>query len=252
MASFAQVPRDEKRRIAGEVYDNLVARATTGSADSILDPFIAKSASVRDALATHVEDKSAAIAERHALLAENDADDDEVDRWYRHGYRYLEVEALREHAAEHVSIVALLKAAYPDGLAHVDDRVPDQNEEVRKTIAALRHPENAAALAAIQFPIGWIDAMELAVKKSDGSFAAYQAAIGQGSSAVAMGQNAEDAWVNWARGLSHAIALRSAGANIDVVEEGKRVLAPLSNAVRQLRSQAKTRATKKSQTTPTP
>lgn len=251
MASFSQVPRDEKRRIASEVYDNLVARSTIGPADSILDPFMARTATVREALTAHVEDKSAAIAERGALLAENDVDDDEVDRWYRHGYRYLEVEALREHAAEHASIVALLKAAYPDGLAHVDDRVPDQNDEVRKTIATLRHPENATTMAAIQFPATWLDALESAVKKSDASFAAYKAAIGQASSAVALGQDAEDAWVQWARGLSHAIALRSAGAATDIVEEGKRILAPLSNAVRQLRSQAKTRATKKT-TTPTP
>jgi len=222
-----------------------VARATSGPPDAIVDPFIAKSAAVRDALTAHVDDKSTAVAEGSALLAENDVDDDEVDRWYRHAFRYLEVEALRRHAPEHAAINALLAAAYPHGLAHVDDRIPDQNESVRQTLAVLRNPEYASTIAAIALPSVWLDALELAVKKSDASFAAYQAAIGQASSAVAMGRDAEDDWVEWARGLSHAIALRSTGADVDVVEQYKGLIAPLTNAVQHLRSQAKTRATKR-------
>jgi hypothetical protein len=247
MASLARIPRDEKRRIAAEVHDNLVARATSGPPDAIVDPFIAKSATVRDALATQVDDKSMALAERSALLAENDGDDDEVDRWYRHAFRYLEVEALRRRVPDHAAINALLTAAYPQGLAHVDDRIPDQNEMVRQTLTTLRNPEYASAVAAIGLPIVWLDALEWAVKKSDASFAAYQAALGQASSAVAMGRDAEDDWVEWARGLSHAIALRSNGADADVVEQNKALIAPLTIAVQHLRTQAKTRQTKRTQ-----
>lgn len=250
MASLSKLPRDDKRRIAAEIHDNLVARSTSGPADTLLDPFIAKTAAVRDALGVHLEDKSAALAERNALLAENDVDDDDVDRWYRHAYRYLEVELLRRHGPDDAAVEALMKAAYPDGLAHVDDRIPDQNGEVRKTIATFRNPEMAGILAAITLPLAWIDALEQAVKKSDASFAAYQTAMGQASSAVAMGRDAEDDWVEWARALSHAIALRSFGGNGEVVEEGKGILAPLTNAVRLLRTQEKTRATKKKPTTP--
>ena len=167
MASLAHVSRDEKRRIAAEIHDNLVARSTSGPPDSILDPFVGKTALVRDALATQVDDKSAALAERSALLAENDEDDDEVDRWYRHGYRYLEVELLRRHGADDAAVDAVLKTAYPDGLAHVDARIPDQNEEVRKAITTLRNPEVAETLAAIAFPMVWIDLLEKSVQKSD-------------------------------------------------------------------------------------
>ncbi len=248
MASLARIPRHEKRRIAAEIHDNLVARAASGPPDAIVDPFIAKSATVRDALATQVDDKSSALAERSALLAENDVDDDEVDRWYRHPFRYLEVEALRRHAPEHAAVNALLAAAYPHGLAHIDDRIPDQNEAVRDSLAALRNPEYASTIAAIGLPIVWLDSLDSATKKSDASFAAYQAALGQASSAVAMGRDAEDDWVEWARGLSHAIALRSNGATTDVVEQYKALIAPLTNAVKLLRTQAKTRATKKTQT----
>lgn len=244
MASFAKIPRDDKRHIAAKIHDNLANRATSGPADVIVDPFIAKSAVVRDALATQVDDKTNALAERSALLAVNDVDDDEVDRWYRHPYRYLEVEALRRHAPEHAAIDALLAAAYPHGLAHVDDRIPDQNEEVRQTLTTLRNPEYAPTIAAIGLPIVWLDSLDAAVKKSDASFAAYLAALGQASSAVAMGRDAEDDWVEWARGLTHAIALRSNGATTDVVEQYKALIAPLTNAVRHLRTQAKTRATK--------
>lgn len=251
MASLAQVPRHGKRRIASDIHDNLVARATSGPPDPILDPFITKSATVRDALAEQVDDKETAIAERPALHAETDINDDDVDRWYRHGYRYLEVETLRRHAPEHAAIEALLVAAYPHGLAHVDDRIPDQNEEVRKTILALRSPEHAQAVAASSLPLTWIDAMDAAVKKSDASFVAYQATFGQASSAVAMGRDAENDWVLWARALGHAIALRSSGADVDIVEEGKRLIEPLTIAVRHLRTQARTRETKrKNNTTP--
>jgi hypothetical protein len=245
MASFSQVPRDEKRRIVAEVHDNLVARATSGPVDTVLDPFITKSATLRDSLAEQVGDKSAAQAERAALLAESDVDDDEVDRWYRHGFRYLEVESLRRHAPEHAAIDALLTAAYPDGLAHVDDRIPDQNEEVRQALGALRHPEHAATVTTILLPVSWLDSLEAAVKKSESSFAAYQATFSQASTAVAMGRDAENEWVKWARALGHAISLRSSGADIDAVEEGKRLISPLTNAVRQLRSQARARATKR-------
>jgi len=247
MASLSRIPRDEKRRIASDVHDNLVDRATSGPADGILDPFIAKSAAIRDALAEHVGDKSAAIAERTALLAECDINDDEVDRWYRHIFRYLEVEALRRHAPEHALIDALLAAAYPIGLAHIDDRIPDQNEQVRKSLEALRNPEYSTTLTAILLPSTWLDALEAATKKSDGSFAAYQASIGEASTAVAMGRDAEGEWVLWARALGHAIALRSSGASGDIVEEGKRLLDPLNQAVRRLRSQARTRASKRDQ-----
>jgi hypothetical protein len=247
MASFKHVPRDEKRRIAAEVHDNLVARAASGAADPIVDPFIAKSAIMRDALAEQVDDKDAAVAERTAMLAESDVVDDEVDRWYRHTYRYIEVETLRRHAPEHAAIDALLTAAYRHGLAHVDDRIPDQNDEVRQTLIALRHPQHAATVTAILLPTVWLDALDAAVKKSDASFAAYQATFGQESTAVALGKDAENDWVQWARALSHAIALRSTGADIDVVEESKRLIAPLTNAVRLLRIQARARATKRKQ-----
>lgn len=251
MSTFVHVRRDEKRRIALEIRDNLAERAANGSPDGILDPFISKSAAVGDALAIQIEEKSAASAERTALLAENDADDDEVDRWYRHTFRYLEVESMRRHAPDHVAIVGLLTTAYPDGLEHVAARVPDENEEVRKALVVLGNPENAGTLAAIAFPTAWLEALDLAVKKSEASFEAYQAAIGDKSSAVAMGRDTEDDWVQWARAITHAIALRSSGANIEVVEEGKRLIAPLTNAVKQLRSEARARATRK-KNAPTP
>lgn len=245
MTSFAEVPRPDKTRVSSEIHDNLVARATSGPPDSLLDPFIAKTASVRDAVGAQVEEKSAALAEKAALLAANDIDDDEVDRWYRHGYYYLEVELLRRHGPDAAGVEALSKTAYPDGLSHVNDRIPEQNDEVQKTITAFRHPEVAGTLAAIAFPMVWLDSLDAAVQKSAQSFAAYEAAMGDASTAVAMGRNAEDDWVLWARALTHAIALRSSGASADVVEEGKRIIAPLTNAIRHLRTQAKTRATKK-------
>lgn len=245
MAGLNRVPRPEKKRVSTEIYDNLVARATSGPPDSLLDPFIAKTATVRDAVGAQVEDKSAALAEKAALLAANDIDDDEVDRWYRHSYYYLEVELLRRHGPDAAGVEALLKTAYADGLSHVNDRIPEQNDQVRKTITAFRHPEVAGTLAAIAFPTVWLDSLDAAVQKSALSFAAYEAAMGDASTAVAMGRNAEDDWVLWARALTHAIALRSSGASVDVVEEGKRIIAPLTNAIRHLRTQAKARATKK-------
>lgn len=119
------------------------------------------------------------------------------------------------------------------------------SQQVRKTLEALHNPEYTATLTAILVPSTWIDSLDAAAKKSDGSFAAYQASIGDASTAVAMGRDAEEEWVIWARALGHAIALRSSGATAEIVEEGKRLLDPLNQAVRRLRSQARTRATKR-------
>jgi hypothetical protein len=47
------------------------------------------------------------------------------------------------------------------------------------------------------------------------------------------------------RALDNAISLRGLGAGAVVVEEGKRLMAPLTIAVRLLRSEEKTRATKR-------
>jgi hypothetical protein len=245
MASFSQISREDKRRIAGEIHDNLVARAAAGPADTALDAMIPKFATSRDALTGHVDGKASAEASRALALVATDIDDDEVDRWYRHIYRYTEVESLRRHAPEHASIAALLSAGYPDGLAHVDDRIPDQNEVVRKTLVVYRDPKHAATLAAAAFPGSWLDLLEAAVAKSDASFAAYQATFGDASTAVTLGRDAEASWVLLARALAHTITLRSLGAEAGIVEEGKRLMAPLTMAVRLLRSESRSRATKR-------
>lgn len=250
MASFSQIPRAEKRRIASAIHDKLVARAATGQAEPALDTLIPKLAASRDGLAEQVDGKTSAEASRTALLAANDVDDDEVDRWYRHLYRYTEVESLRRHPPPDSSIDALLSAGYPDGLAHVDDRIPDQNEEVKKTLVAYRDPKYAATLAAIELPMSWLDRLDAAVAKSDASFAAYQATFSDASTAVSLGRDEEASWVLLMRALDHTIALRSLGADPGVVEESKGLIAPLRAAVRLLRSEARSRSTKREKKAP--
>ena len=245
MAGFSDIPRAEKRRIASELHDNLVARAAASPPDPLLDPMIAQLASSRDALADQVDGKTTAETSRTALLAQTDIDDDSVDRWYRHIYRFTEVEALRRHLPEGASIDALLSAGYPDGLSHVDDRIPDQNEEVKKTLLVYRDAKYADTLKVMDFSAIWLDYLEAAVQKSEASFAAYQATFGDASTAVSLGRDAEANWVVLMRALDNAISLRGLGAGAAVVEEGKRLMAPLTLAVRLLRSEEKTRATKR-------
>jgi len=245
MASLSHLSRPEKRRIASEIHDNLVTRKANGDPDPLLDPFIPKLAGSRDNLGEQVDEKMTALAQRAAALTTADIDDDEVDRWYRHLYRYTEVESLRRHAPEHASIEALLLAGYPEGLAHVDDRIPEQNDQVRRTLAAYRDLQHAHTIAAIKLPVAWIDALETAVAKSDASFAAYQATFSDASSAVALGRDAEADWASVMRGFDHAIGLRSMGASTSTIEESKRLIAPLANAIRLLRTESRTRATKR-------
>lgn len=250
MASLSQIPRDEKRRIADETQALLVARAANAPPDPILDPFIPRTAAVGNALATRVEEKTAANAERIALLTQCDIEDDEVDRWDRHIYWYIDTETLRRHAPRHAAIVALKNAAYPNGLAHIDDRIPDQNESVRATSAVLGHPDHADVIADIQLPSAWIGSLDIAVKKSEACFTAYQAAMGDGTTAVALGKDAESDWVSWARAISHAIALRTSGIDHAEAEAIQQLIAPLTNAVRLLRAHAKARATRRKSATP--
>lgn len=221
MASFAEIRREEKRRIAAEVHDNLIARAAKGPPDALLDPFIARTAASRDALGEQVQGKAEANAQRAGKLAQADIDDDEVDRWYRHIYRYTEVESIRRHAPEHAAIDALLVAGYPNGLSCIDDRIPDQNDEVRKMLAAYSAPEHTSTIVAMKLPKEWIDFLFTAVAKSDASFSAYQATLSDASSAVALGRDEEAIWVQLMRALSHAIGLRAADAAPDVAEEGE-------------------------------
>lgn len=256
MAGFSQISREDKRRIASEIHDLLVARAKASPPEPLLDALIPRFAASRDALAGQVDGKANAEASRSALLATNDVNDDDVDRWYRHIYRYTEVESLRRHAAEHVSIVALLAAGYPEGLGHVDDRIPDQNQEVRKALVVYRDPKYAATISSMELPLVWLDSLETAVGKSEASFAAYQTTFGDASTAVALGRDAEANWVLLVRAFDHTLGLRSLGADLSGIEEGKRLIAPLKDAVRLLRSESRTRATKRdkksSEEAPTP
>lgn len=245
MAALSHIPRDEKHRLASELHNNLEKRAQTGPAEPLLDAMIPKFAASRDSLAQHVSDKAGAEATRAALLAVCDTHDDDVDRWYRHIYRYIEVESLRRNTAAHASIEALLQASYPDGLEHVDARIPDQNDEVNKTITVLREAQHAQIAAAIELPLEWLTKLEAAVQQSEASYTAYQASFGESKSAVSLGRDAEAEWVELVRALDHAIAFRSIGAEAVVVEEGKRLIAPLKDAIKRLRSEAKSRATLK-------
>ncbi len=245
MASFTQIPRHEKKRIASELHDNFAARADQGPADTLLDPFIAKFAGSRDSLVEHVEGKSTALAQRAAVLSACDVADDEVDRWYRHLYRFIEVESIRRHNPHQLSISGLISAAYPDGLEHVDDRIPDQNEQVRRALIAFRDSQFADTLKGTALPLEWLENLDSAMQQSDSTFAAYQATFSDAATAVSLGRDAEAEWVQLARGVLSAIELRAMDGGADSAAEGKRLVAPLTDAIRKLRTESRTRATKR-------
>lgn len=60
---------------------------------------------------------------------------------------------------------ALHDAAFPDGLAHIDDPVPQENQLCRGAVTILRAPEHAPAIAAIGLPAVWLAALQKAEKE---------------------------------------------------------------------------------------
>ena len=247
MSDLEKIPRPEKLSIAKRILQSLQDRLTKGPKEPALDAFIPEVDDIVTRLNTHVTGTSTVKGDRAALLATADASDDEVDTWLRHIESYLDIEGRRRTGPNVARARALHEAAFPDGLAHVDDRVIDENNHCRDSIAVLRVPENVATLKAIKMPLTWVDAFEAAITKSDADNDALIKGRTAKSAHISHAQNVEEDWEDAMLRLRHNIAGRAKRSDIAKKTEGQTILAPLLAAVKKIRIDAAARATRRGQ-----
>ncbi|MDI1480157.1 hypothetical protein [Polyangium sp. y55x31] len=243
--SLNQIPRAQKRDIAKKIKENLGTRAANGPAEPALDIYISECTDVADALDAHVTGNVLAHAERAARLAQLEAADDEVDTWYRHIELYIGVESRRRVSANALAAAAVYAAAFPDGLAHVDDPIADENRVCREALLVLRAPEHAATLAAIELPPTWLGRWEAAINKSDALLAEVEKARTEKRVHVDAGRDAETEWVELMVRLRRYVASRAKRSDAARIQDGKKLLAPLLDAMAKLRAESAARATRK-------
>jgi hypothetical protein len=245
MSELSKIPRAEKLTIARRVHQALKSRLDDGPTEPALDAFIPELEAILARLETHVGGTSEIQGDRAALLTAADESDDDVDTFLRHIENYLLVEGRRRTGKNRARALSLHKAAFPDGLAHIDDRVVEENNHCRDSIRVLRVPENVETLNAIGLPIAWVDAFEAAVKKSDADNAALVQARTARSTSISQARDVEQEWEDMMRRLRHHIAGRARRDDVAKQAEGRKILDPLLFAVQLLRATAAARATRR-------
>lgn len=243
MTDLNRVPRAEKRDVARKLHDNLAQRLAKGPAEPALDAYIPELAAAVQALDAPIVGNLLADADRTARLAQLDRLDSEVDTSYRHIAGYVDVEAHRRVGPSVVHALALQKAAFPDGLAHVDDPVPDENRLCRESLTVLRSPEYAPTVAAIGLPTEWLNSWETWLGQSESIHGAIEQARTARKTHVSAGQDAEIDFVEICVRLRAYVGSRAARSDKPRVAEGKTLLAPLLDVVARQRATAAARAT---------
>ena len=244
-ASLHDLPRKRKQTIVQQIHDLLVLRKKKGPAEPALDGWIAPLAALSKGLAEHVEGKTAADADRRARQHALFVADVEVDTWLRHVEAYLRIEAHRAFGEHVAAAAALHEAAFPDGLAHIDDPPADENAHCRDSLAMFAAPGHAKTIAAIGLPKPWLTTLATALDQSDAAILAIAAAKDDGSSHVALGRDIEADWVDAMVRLRQYVSSRAAKSDVAARQEGKRLLRPLLDAIAGLRNVAATRATQR-------
>jgi hypothetical protein len=188
MTTIDKISRPEKLDIALKLHHNLATRAANGPPEPALDEYIVEVSDIISLLGAHVAGRDAANAAREIRLARVEKADIEVDTWLRHLEGFLFVEANRRGGPHVVECKRVYAAACPDGLAHVDDRVVEENAHCRVMLTALRSPEHAPVLSAIELPPSWLTRFDAAIGESEAAIDAVIAARDDRTTHVALGK----------------------------------------------------------------
>jgi hypothetical protein len=245
MASMNHVPRAKMPGVSAGISSQLVARKAEGPPEPGLDVFIDELDAVTGELGSHVTGKTEANAAREAYEDALDVADAKVDTWLRHTESYVDVEARDRRSPHAVAARALYDAAFPNGIAPIDDYVVDQNVYCRDAIAALRAPEHQATVAAIGLPTAWIDQFDAAVSASENAMNQLIAARGDKSAHVGLGRDAEVAWIDLMVRLRRYVASRAKRGDTAKQIENRKLLEPLLVVLQKLDAEAAARATRK-------
>jgi hypothetical protein len=250
LVTIANLPRPDMAKAGREITSLLQKRLAAGPPEPPLDAYIAELDPVLAALEQGVSGQSLAGSALKALLAKVEAADIDVDTWLRHHFYFISVEASRRGGAHVADARALEAAAFPDGLSHVDDYIPDENKLCRDTIAALRLPEHAGAVTAIGLPAAWTVAWEAALNESDAAFAAVQKTRTDKSIHVVVGQDAEVSFADVMFRLRRYVDSRASRSDKVKVAQGKALLAPLLDMLGKAKAEERARGTRKEHAKP--
>jgi hypothetical protein len=231
--------------IAMDIHDSLIEREKTGPAEPTLDAFIPDLKTLITTLQTHVTGRDLADAARESRIARAEAADVVTDTWFRHLEAFVHIEATRRAGTNVGAAHGLYNAAFPDGLAHVNDRIVDQNLHYRTTLNVLKAPEHAATITAIELPASWLATFEAALDESDAAIADVIKARGEKSTHVDLGRSAETEWVDLMVRLRKYIESRAKRTDVVRIAEGKILIKPLLDALQKLRTDAAARATRR-------
>lgn len=245
MIRITDLPRPVMRDVGRELIVGLTSRRDAGPEEPALDAFIPEMQGVVVRLDVHVEGGDMADAVKRAALARQELADCDVDTWLRHHESFFFVEASRRVGPVVEAAKAIHGAAFPDGLEIVDDYIPDENRACRTAIAVIRAPEHAATLAALRFPMAWLDAWEAALNESDAAFRDAEKARLERSQHIGHGQDAEADFADVALRLRRYVESRASRNDKERVAEGKRLLAPLLNAMKKAKAERLARATRR-------
>jgi hypothetical protein len=244
-ATLNQIPRVQKREIAAAVLAKLKARAAKGPAEPALDGYIEELTVTEADLSTAVTAGTLADAKRTAQLARLEAADVDVDTWYRHVESYLDIESRRKVGQYVLAAGALHDAAFPDGLAHIDDSIVDENRICRETLAILRSPDHAQTVKALKLPAAWLTGWEEALLESEAAYQDVELARTDKRTHIGAGRDAEQEWVELFVRLRRYVASRAKRSDHARIQEGKTLLAPLLDVLAKLNAQAAARATRR-------
>lgn len=245
MTRISDLPRPAKRDLGRELLHNLQAREAAGPPEPGLDAFIPEVAAMVGRLEDHVGGGELADAARRAALARLELADCDVDTLYRHHEGYLRTEAQRRVGPYTLAAQATYEAAFPHGLAAVDEYIPDENRACRTSLAVLRSPEHAPTVAAIGLPAAWLDQWEAALEESDDALRAVEQSRLARTQHVGHGQDAEADFTDLMIRLRRYVDSRAARNDKMRIAEGKQLLAPLLNALKKLGVERQARATRR-------
>ena len=243
--SPAKFSRSDKALISRKLCEALTQRAQLGPAEPVLDAYIPQLHAIGDRLESHLTGKSAANAARVAHVDRVEKADGDVDTWGRHIESFIDIEARRPHSALASAARVLHAAAFPEGLAVLGDRIPNENKRMRHMLTTLRAPEHAATLLGIRLPPEWLDLLEGALHESDQAYADRSSARGTQDEHITRGKDAEADWVHLVGRLKKYVESRDLPGDRDRELENRALLAPLNDAIAHAKAVAAGRATRR-------
>jgi hypothetical protein len=252
MSTVAELSRPQMLDVGREIMKRLKERKKQGPKEDALDAYIPELDAVVKSLETHVDGKVLADAARTAMLARSEAADIDVDTWLRHHESFVFIEANRRDGPNVAAVKALYATAFPDGLGHIDDYIPDENRLCRDAVTVLESPEHAATVKAIELPAAWLPKWKAALDESDQAFDAVQKARTNKKTHVGAGQDAETDFIDGMVRLRRYIGSRAARSDTAKIAEGRTLLDPLLVMLDKSKAEKGARATRKANAKPGP